>query len=113
MIASYYGGGRSEVGSVCNGLEAVLVGDLEIVDCTRKRSQATQGKGRFGCVSGKQLVAFLNMWVTNLLPVTSVFCTRNQHYYGTHAFDPRILRILFTFSRDLSGVYVPVMVSGL
>lgn len=35
------------------------------------------------------------------------------HCYGTHAFDPRILRILLNFSRDLSGVYVPVMVSGL
>ena len=43
MIASCYGGGRSEVGSVCNGLEAVLVGDLEIIDCTR---QATQRKAR-------------------------------------------------------------------
>ena len=44
MIASCYVGGRSEVGG--GGLEAVLVGDLEIVDCTRNESEVKQ-KGRF------------------------------------------------------------------
>ena len=62
MIASCYAGGRSEVGSGCNGLEAVLVGDLEIVDCTRKRSQ--EGSVRIflavsELVSGKQLEQFM------------------------------------------------------
>ena len=38
-----------------------------------------------GCVSGKQLVAFLNMWVTNLLPVTS--CFLNQYT----AMEPTLL----------------------
>ena len=67
MIASCYGGGRSEDGSVCNGLEAVLVGD-----------QATQ--------NARVVLAFwLCVWqaacslpehvgyITNLLPVTSCF----------------------------------------
>ena len=46
MIASCYVGGRSEVGSGCNGLEAVLVGDLKSLIALESEVKATP----FGCV---------------------------------------------------------------
>ena len=55
MIASCYVGGRSEVGSGCNGLEAVLVGDLKSLIALE-----SEVKQRILAVSARQLVDLLN-----------------------------------------------------
>ena len=50
-------------------------------------------------------LAFLNCWVTNVLPVTSYFPDEELvHLYGTHSFDPRILEITHLFKKSRSTI---------
>ena len=49
-------------------------------------------------------LAFLNCWVTNVLPVTSYFPEELVHFYGTHSFDPRILEFTHLFKKPRSTI---------